>query len=203
MDAFGGINTSREPRDRIRVLERLRAGQIIAVARSASLGSKPPISLWRIRQSTWIGWDGEYDDNFWDDGDASFSVPADGGIEGYSFTTLRCFDIRFDPATFSGRPPPSVPPDGSPRTVIVPEIADESDEGEPLKPERDKEISKDDATRFSRAVLAGWPDATEKFAHEKALAFFPNRKVPRDWFLRIFRSIRGPKSRGVQPRTRN
>ncbi len=101
----------------------------------------------------------------------------------------RFFNIRFDPSSFSGGEPPPLPQEDEEK-VASPAIG------------RDREISTDEANRFSKAVIAGWPEATETFAHTKALAFFPDSKVTREWFLGIFRLIRGPKNRGKPPKER-
>ncbi|NCP15372.1 MAG: hypothetical protein GW858_14635 [Sphingomonadales bacterium] len=53
-----------------------------------------------------------------------------------------------------------------------------------------------EAERFARAILHGWPDTTERNAYAKAVLFFPDHRVSRDPFLKIFRSIRGYKSPG-------
>jgi hypothetical protein len=64
-------------------------------------------------------------------------------------------------------------------------------------------LSKIEAEKFCRAILAGWPDTTEENAHAKSLLFFPDKKVPRDWFRPIFRAIRGPKKRGPAAKSAN
>jgi hypothetical protein len=63
-------------------------------------------------------------------------------------------------------------------------------------------LSTADAERFCRAIVAGWPDSTREFARAKALLFFPDKKVPRDWFFGVFRSIQGHRNPGKQPKTR-
>jgi hypothetical protein len=63
----------------------------------------------------WIGWQGEHDDIFWEHGDATFRL---GGTTGYGdWTEHRCFDIRFDPASFTGKPPRVAPLE---ETILVP-----------------------------------------------------------------------------------
>lgn len=71
----------------------------------------------------------------------------------------------------------------------------------PSPPKRD--LPKGEAENFARAILAGWPTSTEEFALAKARLFFPEHKVPKDWFLGIFRLIRGPRNRGKQPKNRD
>lgn len=173
------------------LMSRLKTEQIIAVARTGAPGGRmEPFPL--VPAQYWGGWDEYGDEHFWATGDATFHV----GIRaGYSGHKLRFLDIRFDPSSFSGErtmriPLPPAPP--APPEAEVP----------PTPPVPRKDISRDDAERFSRAILAGWPDSTEDFAYRKAELFFPDKKVPRDWFKKIFRLIRGPKNRGKQPKTR-
>jgi len=177
--------------DQWAILEQLRAGQIIAVARTAQTSQADGLvrPLMRVPAAAWSRMRQFEDDRFWATGHLVVTAGATDNYGGAINAKDRFFNIRFDPGSFSGRPPPALPHD---------------DEGKPASPttDRDKEISTDEATCFSRAVLAGWPDATEAFAHAKALAFFPENKVPREWFLSIFRSIRGPKNRGKSPKKR-
>tara|TARA_R110000868_G_scaffold34144_3_gene123438 strand:- start:4159 stop:4875 length:717 start_codon:yes stop_codon:yes gene_type:complete len=101
---------------------------------------------------------------------------------------ITMFDVRFEPrSTPKTKQNLSLPPT----------------EPDDLSAASKRDLPKTDAERFSKAIIAGWPDATEPFAHQKAVLFFPDNKVPRDWFLSIFRLIRGPKSRGRQPKIRD
>lgn len=121
--------------------------------------------------------------DFWDTGFLERFLP----VKGYSYDAnrwIKLFQIRF---FFPGDLPNAQQP-SEPETRTRSSLAD---------------ISRSDAESFSRAILAGWPSATEAFAHTKAKLFFPDNKVPRDWFLGIFRSIRGPKSPGKTPKNRN
>ena len=72
----------------------------------------------------------------------------------------------------------------------------------PQQPLPLRDLPTAEAENFSRAILAGWPQTTEEVALQKAKLFFPDNKVPKDWFLKKFRVIRGPKTRGKQPKTR-
>lgn len=62
--------------------------------------------------------------------------------------------------------------------------------------DRSSPLSEADAQRFAKAIIAGWPEASQDWAHEKALLFFPDRTISRDNFRAIFRAIQGPKNRG-------
>lgn len=134
---------------------------------------------------------------FWKTGDVTvFGVTGAGyGISANDYVAFT--GVRFDPEGLAAV--------AMAMGHDVPELA----HSPPAKPDapqsiaRRNDISIDDAKRFSTAVIAGWPTATEKFAHAKALAFFPENKVPREWFLGIFRSIRGHKNPGVPPKTRS
>lgn len=175
--------------DKWAIIERLRAGQIVSVARTAQIrgdvaGVRPFVI---VPSGAWQRADQNDMFRFWKKGDLVVNDVRDGVIHGGK---QRYFDVRFDPQTFSGRPPqmPDDHADENLSSVVV---------------ERGKEISTDEAQRFSSAIIAGWPEATEVFAHAKALAFFSENKVPREWFLGIFRSIRGPKNRGKQPKRRD
>ena len=66
----------------------------------------------------------------------------------------------------------------------------------PAQPDRGSPLSEADAKRFASAIISGWPDASQDWAHEKALLFFPDRAISRDKFRAIFRAIQGPKNRG-------
>lgn len=183
-----------EDHEKWALLEQLRAGQILAVARTAqvnpTVGAVQPFV--RISAGAWRRAGQSEQFNFWKTG--HLVVPGVEKTDDYGGVLTgekeRYFNVRFDPASFDGRPPPPEPDDGAEAAA-------------PAAVERGKEISTEEAKRFSVAILAGWPDATESFAHAKALAFYSQNKVPREWFLGIFRSIRGPKSRGKQPKKRD
>jgi len=118
----------------------------------------------------------------------------------------RYFDIKFDPASFSSKPLPPPPPDGA-DPVFLAEVGVEtilqSQEAE-RRVARAKldPLSAMDAERFCRFLLDVRPNATERDAHRRAVDFFHDRRVPRDWFWDIFRSIRGDKKPGPPPKTR-
>lgn len=60
-----------------------------------------------------------------------------------------------------------------------------------------------EAERFAKAVIAGWPQATQDWAHRKAALFFPDQTIGREQFRHIFRAIQGPKTRGKPPKNSN
>lgn len=176
------------------ITERLRAGQIIAVARTGSMradlaGVVPFVKIWPGAWRRMTPTDEHY---FWRTGDLSVeAAPAD-YLKGLGHRD-RYFNIRFDPASFSANPPPPLALNGPDPTAQ--EAVDQF-------PEMDlPQLSKSDAERFCRAILAGWPEAGQDFAHAKAILFFPDRRIPRDWFRRILRSIRGPTKPGKKAQT--
>jgi hypothetical protein len=75
-----------------------------------------------------------------------------------------------------------------------------AEQSEPGKPQRVRDLAESEVSAFCRAIVAGWPDASQDWAHEKALLFYPEHKVPRDWFRSIFRAIQGPKNPGKRPK---
>jgi hypothetical protein len=176
------------------IMDRLKSGLILAVARTVEFGGEH-FELAGIAASNFKRFGAYGDDHFWETGDHAFRIGRDG-------EQLQAFDIRLDPDSFNGRPPRIKPVEAMPLAPRKGLLIGGSPK-EPEAPHRGKDISKDDAQRFSRAMVAGWPEATEQFAYSKALAFFPENKVPRDWFLGIYRSIRGPKNRGKQPKDRD
>jgi hypothetical protein len=191
LDALG-VSDQRmaEDTDKWAIKQRLQAGQILAVARTAQVrsdiaGVRPFVP---VHTGAWVQMDRNAEFYFWSQGDLVVPDIRDGVIHSGE---QRFFDVRFDPDTFNGKPPPIIAMDGAP--ALSPAVP----------PKRIKEISTDEAERASRAIFAGWPEATEKEAYAKALALYPENKVPREWFLGIFRLIRGPRSRGVQPRIRD
>ena len=101
---FGGGSDPRldDYRTRLRVLDRLQAGILIAVARSGSAGSNPPRAMMRIPQR---GWNQDYletNDTFWKHGEVNLRY---NGTTGYGdWTEFRFFDVRFDPASFNDNP---------------------------------------------------------------------------------------------------
>jgi hypothetical protein len=57
-----------------------------------------------------------------------------------------------------------------------------------------KPLTESEAKRFCAFLLSEKPDATMRDAHARAIGFYHDRKVPRDWFWSIFRTIQGPRA---------
>ena len=97
-------------------------------------------------------------------------------------------DIRFDPETLGS----------SARKPDPPAAAPPPQAGAVARPP----ASKADIERFCRGILAGWgQDVTQDWAYEKAVLFFADKKVARDAFRSILRSIRGPMKPGKRGKT--
>jgi hypothetical protein len=154
--------------------------------------------------------------DFWKTGDYTSHLPR----QGYQFdsrTYIAYAGARFDPdgiialaaslgiepdwpKRFLGRNPWS---GGEPDTPAPPASGGPTRHNLPPPEARTSDLSGDDAKRFSHAILAGWPDSTREFARAKALLFFPDKKVPRDWFYNIFSLIRGHRNPGKLPKKRD
>lgn len=175
------------------VLEQLRAGQVLAVARTAqvnpTVGAVQPFV--RISAGAWRRAGQSEQFYFWKTGhlvvQGTEKTDDYGGV--LTREKERYFNIRFDPASFSGRPPP--PEDHAPEAAKT-KLA---------LPEELPPLSKAEAERFCKAIVVGWPEATQDWAYEKAQLFFPGNKVTRDRFRSILRSIRGPMKPGKRGKT--
>ncbi|MGQ0661624.1 hypothetical protein [Sphingosinicella sp.] len=180
--------------ERKTLLEKLKAGIVVGVARNAQLtrsSNERIVQFARIPASDWraLSPDAEY--LFWTKGTLIAEGSTPGGYGGGD--TQRYFEIRLDPDTFAGAPP-------------VAEEAEEQPSSPPSMPTADQrttDLPKAEAERFAKAVVHGWPNCTREFAREKALLFYPQHRVPRDWSYRIFRSIQGDKKPGPQPKNRD
>lgn len=71
------------------------------------------------------------------------------------------------------------------------------------KLDKRKNLPAAEMEKFCKVLLEVWPSTTERVAHPKAVAFFPDNKVPVKAFLDIFRAIRGDRNPGPQPKIRN
>lgn len=171
------------------ISDRLNSGLIIAEARIYQSGNDSIISdrAHKISKEIWRECDYHREHDFWRTGDVTFTktIWDDDYIDSTS-TVGTAFDVRFNPAGFSSFTPKPVPTE---TPTLDPPLV-------PLK-----NLSDDNAKRFSRAILEGWPDSTERDAVAKARLFFPDNAVPRDWFLGIFRSIRGLRKPGKPGKT--
>ena len=111
--------------------------------------------------------------------------------------TVHYAGVRIDPASFCEAFDLPIGNPSAPVLTDAPGVI-----GDSLAPKLPA-LKEDDAKRFSRAILSEWPDSTQDFAFEKAALFFNENSVPRDWFRSVFRSIRGPVSRGKKAKDRN
>lgn len=102
-EAVGLLVDMLEIRDRRRwIFNRLKVGEIIAVARSAYRNGANGKRFFGIPVGFWRGVD-HLDNYFWDSGDVDFEVYAPRTIPDTSI--WQCHDVRFDPESFSGVPP--------------------------------------------------------------------------------------------------
>jgi hypothetical protein len=96
------------------ILEQLRAGQIIAVARTGQphpdVGAVMPFV--RISAGAWRHASGLEERYFWRTG--HLVVPVQDAVGMHSGKKERYFNVRFDPATLSGRPPQRIPDEPQP-----------------------------------------------------------------------------------------
>jgi hypothetical protein len=160
------------------IMELLKDGMALAVARAGPADTydskmQPFVPLlpryWELCDE--IG-----DEHFWTTGQAIFTVPvpSPAGAGGYMPAgrpprILRFFDVRFHPESFNGLGPRRFPTESA---------MHESSYKEAAVSGRVKDMSRDDAERVSRALVAGWPDITETEAREKALLLFPEHRIP-------------------------
>ena len=167
---------------------RMKSGLIDTMARHVAQPGKDRLEYVLLKHEFWRDyWSPTSDHDFWKTGDIEI---RGGRVTGYGDDRVKVsfFGVKFDPDAIRAM----LPATGE-STLPTPqrEIAVE---------DRQRQLASGDAEKFSRAILAGWPDATEEWAREKALLFYPEHKIPRDWFRDIFRAIRGPKKRGKQPK---
>jgi len=66
-----------------------------------------------------------------------------------------------------------------------------------------KNVPPTEVEKFCKLLLEGWPKTKEREAHAKAVAFFPDNRVPVKPFLDLFRAIRGHRNPGPQPKIEN
>ena len=170
--------------EQIAIVQRLRGGRIIAVAATADRfgrGGSLETLVW-IDKNVWREADGSELHHFWNHGDLIVRRTSREGTEYY-------YDVKFDPQSFSQNPPK--PPSATSTQL---EALDATDD----RPN----LSRADAERFCRAILAGWGNEVKQdWAFDKAVLFFPDKKVRRDAFRSILRSIRGPMKPGKRPKT--
>lgn len=173
------------------LLDRCRSGLLMAGAatyvktgRSGGETSEyvvVPRSVWQEHAPT-------LHDDFWNTGSLHW-----GSLRYNSDTQYAVYGVRFDPAgiakmlTDAGLDVPS-----EPASEIT--VAPTADERPPL--------AKVEYERFCRAIIAGWGnEVTQDWAYEKAVLFFADKRVARDNFRSILRSIRGPMKPGKRGKT--
>jgi hypothetical protein len=189
-EALGILNYQSEYSKRRWIMDRLKSGLILAVARTGDINGTVT-SFPEVPRQFWNLCDEAGDDHLWETGDITFHRSgATGYGDGWDH---RCQDVRFNPASFNGRIPATVCVD-SISTLEEPKVGPE------LQDSRSP-IAQAEAERFCRAILAGWPDANQDWAYEKAQLFYPEKKIARDRFRSILRSIRGPVKRGKKAKT--
>lgn len=181
-----------------KIVEQLRAGQVIAVARTSQLRpdlavvvpfSLVPAGAWRRMMQN-----DEY--RFWRTGCLVVDAPPSDLWANHREAKERYFDIRFDPESFSGKPPPIEfgGPGPTPPLDTGPVGAGTAND---LKP-----VSANENMRLAKAIAHGWGDVmSESEAWAAAKQFRPNLKIPKHPFLVQFRIFRGAKSRGKPPKT--
>lgn len=163
------------------IIERLKSGFMRAVAGQAQIerGGSETLGVFEpIPRKTWRYTDSEEQELFWDTGDLIVTFYSNAGY-GSVAGMERYFDVRIDPKTSAGK---GAPPEA--------ELVAES------KEDNRSQLPEAEAMRFCRGIVAGWPEATQDWAYEKALLFYSDHKFARDWFRSIFRSIRGPMKPG-------
>jgi hypothetical protein len=168
------------------IMARLKTGVIQAVARTTEIQGKR-YEFNAVPQRLWNQCDDWGEDHFWQTGDEIFY---------HGETRVRSLDIRFDPNTIASRALKPSPPEMDPTPATPPKPKEKSG------PNKRDNLSPSDAERFCKFLLEVRPNATERDAHKRAVNFFHDRKVPRDWFWDIFRTIRGHRNPGKQPKDR-
>ena len=117
-------------------------------------------------QGMWRRWD-EAPEYFWETGNAVFEVFGDG--YGSVDVINRFFDVRFDPASFNGKPK---------ATFSDPDVASETlSQKRPLA----ENLLKDWAALFNEA----YPGAPEAQAKRSLEGMFPDKSVARERLRRV------------------
>lgn len=173
------------------ILRRLKTGEIVAAARTmarSNWGRTERTEFAAVPSDFWADITIDTLDPLWTQGDYEDLTRRRHGNEAMIVAGL--FETRISPEPLVAWL--------NPRPIEEPPVPAAAADAIPRR-----ELSRSEAERFSRSILTGWPESTEDFAHSKAVLFFPNHNVPRDWFLKTFRVIRGPRKRGKQPKTRD
>lgn len=151
------------------------------------------------------------EDDFWETGDIDFNITGGSGYNIITKGRIFFFGVRIDPAGIDAiaAAPQRAEIDWNKlpalKTVIGAKQSAPSPaltvDPLPLGPDKRTNLSPAEAKKFCRLLLDGWPNTTEREAHKKAVAFFPDNKVPVKAFLDVFKSIRGPRNPGPRPKT--
>ena len=184
------------------IADRLAIGVIRSIAQYVVDAKSARREFQRLPDTYWRGFAPLADSHFWDTGDRSIwrrvVVSSSQAWMGRSTDQVRdaaLYGVRFDPAPIRALLQIATPTQEMPSAEQSAKAVAAIERGAPL--------SRAEAEKFSKAILHGWPGATEEWVYEKALLFFPDRRVARDPFRVIFRAIRGPKKRGKQPKNIN
>ena len=131
-----------------------------------------------IPTSAWEADNPSSHSHFWDNGLFDFS---DG--MGFEEREFSCFDVRFDPVVIRGL----VRGDKA-------HLHDGSSAGtEPVADSKKERLDESEVRRFAALYLQAHESAAKEIpAWTACKAIYPDHKVPRQYFLEIFRELRGP-----------
>lgn len=186
-DALARIGVTRlNPTTCNAITARVQGGLLRIAAEVRQRNGTDSIAFWIVPPGLWQSDPPSWNEAFWNTGDYAALHQSYRGSD----ARFQLFGIRFEPA-------------GIERFMRAAGLLTE-EAPSPPKPEPVKDLpplSTAEAERFCRAILLGWPDCSQDFAHEKAVLFYPENKVSRDWFRSILRSIRGHTKPGKKPKT--
>lgn len=169
------------------IYNRLCGGEILCVARTANWYHQRTVEtkdygrlgafIWQINQP-------KDHDLFWRTGTHKLLRPLHPSAT--SKHPVECFGIRFEPQGINA--------------VLRDSGIALTSASSDVRATSKKPLSEADAEKFARAIIAGWPQASQDWAHEKLGHFFPDHTMGRENFRRIFRAIQGHKPRGKPPK---
>lgn len=119
------------------------------------------------------------ENDFWETGYLHVTIPSNVGQTMWN-GQVELFGVRFSRVNLPGRQ------DEAPEEIG----------SEVTRPQ----ASRADLEKFCRAMLSEWPDMTQDVAYEKAQLFYPDKRIARDNFRSILRSIRGDTKPGKKPK---
>lgn len=155
----------------------------------------------------WLGWACLADATFWQTGNRELFTDSP-ACRRFNFAPMRFYRVRFHPDDLEKLRPPLLAPAQAPLVQGVRGLQSRAREtpgplptiAPPKSDERRKDLPRPkdrDMERFSRLALEVFEsDATEIFTYRALLALYPDNYVSREYFMRIFRLIRGAKSPG-------